>query len=248
MADDLDIPMPVTQSYRVPRRRGMDPGTKRLVLIAGGLGGVLLSTMGLWAVWNHPSYHPVPVIEPDHHPIRVKPENPGGLQVAGQNEEVLSGDAGTKDDKLAPPPETPALDVLKQQEPANTEKPAAPAPEAASPAPPAASASVLEPPHPAPPPPVPAAPRPAPANPTGHRAFVQLAAVSSEQAARAEWQRLLKKMPDLLAGHQPILLKADKGGQAMWRLRTSGFTDPAQATDFCKRVRAKGLACAVAAS
>jgi hypothetical protein len=75
---------------------------------------------------------------------------------------------------------------------------------------------------------------------------VQLAALGSEEAARIEWQRLAKRMPDLFNGHRPDFSKTEHDGRAFWRLRTGGFTDTAQATIFCERVRAKGAGCSVA--
>ncbi len=136
----------------------------------------------------------VPVVQADSRPLRVKPENPGGLQVAGANEDILSGGAEAKVGKLAPPPETP--------EPQEMLTPPAPPPVAAAPAQVATPAPVLSPaPAPvaavvaAPPKPVVAkpaatvdkrpvaAPAPAPA-PAVTNTFVQLAAVRSEEAAR----------------------------------------------------------------
>ncbi len=76
--------------------------------------------------------------------------------------------------------------------------------------------------------------------------MVQLAALSSEQAARDEWQRMTKRMPDLLGGRQPTYSRVEHDGHTFWRLRTAGFSDLAQAKAFCERVRAKGTGCAVA--
>ncbi len=88
MSDDLSIPSP---TYRIPRhRRGMDPVTRRLALMAGGLGAALLVVVAGPSLIGHRSTS-VPVVQADKRPIRVKPENPGGLQVAGANEDILSG-------------------------------------------------------------------------------------------------------------------------------------------------------------
>ena len=233
----------------------MDQGTKRLAIIAGGLGGALLLIVGVWTASGHHG-GAVPVIEADARPMRVKPENPGGLQVAGANDEILSGDAGPQADKLLPPPEVPAPQALKDQKPVpqttEEQKPAV-----ASAALPPVQPVSLSPERPVPAPtaavvpdrkPTAAAPehKQAAATPAGKSTQVQLAAFTNEQAALTEWQRLSKRMPDILNGRQPAVLKAERDGHAIWRLRTGGFTDTAQATAFCERVRAKGAGCSIA--
>jgi cell division septation protein DedD len=82
--------------------------------------------------------------------------------------------------------------------------------------------------------------------PAGKGALVQLAAVRSEADAKSEWDRLSKRMPDLLAQRHPAISKTDHDGQTLWRVRTGGFADVTQAKDFCDRVRAKGTGCTVA--
>ncbi|HEY3847895.1 MAG TPA: SPOR domain-containing protein, partial [Acetobacteraceae bacterium] len=104
MSDDISIPRP---TYRVPRRSGgMDPATLRLALIAAGIGGTLLVAIAGWTMLSHRG-HGVPVVQADSSPLRVKPVNPGGLQVAGAGNEIFSGGSDTDVEKLAPPPETP---------------------------------------------------------------------------------------------------------------------------------------------
>jgi hypothetical protein len=262
VSDDLSIPSP---TYRAARRpRGMDPATQRLVLIAGGLGGVLLLVVGGWSMMGHRSTS-VPVVQADSRPVRVKPENPGGMQIAGSNEDIFSGGNGTNDGKLAPPPEAPAPQALRAPPPPPAVV-AAPAPVAAAvPAAPKPVAAAI----PAPAKPV-AVVIPAPAKPTVEKpvatpdkraavaaapernapvakgALVQFAAVSSQEAAKTEWQRLEKRMPDLLGHRQPAISKIDHDGHILWRVRTGGFSDVAHATAFCERVRAKGAGCSVA--
>ena len=115
MSDDLSIPSP---TYRIPRhRRGMEPATRRRALIAGGLGATLLAVVGGWEFVGHGSTA-VPVVQADGRPIRVKPENPGGMQVSGAEQDILSGGTESKDGKLAPPPETPAPQALRSPPPA----------------------------------------------------------------------------------------------------------------------------------
>lgn len=261
MSDDISIPSP---TYRVPRHAGgMDPATRKLALIAAGIGGTLLVVVGGWSMLSHHS-HGVPVVQADSGPLRVKPVNPGGLQVAGAANEIFSGGSDTDVEKLAPPPETP--------DPQGLHAPPTPAPaamaQAATPEP-AAPALVANAPHTpepvtAPPPRTAASDVAAPrsmaaaalparpaATPAEHAAVgkgpsVQLAALSSEQAARAEWDRMVKRWPDLFGGRQPAFSKIEHGGQVFWRVRTSGFDGVTQATVFCERLRAKGGGCSVA--
>ncbi len=81
---------------------------------------------------------------------------------------------------------------------------------------------------------------------TGKSPAIQLAALTSEAAAKAEWQILQKRMPALLKGRTPAISKTERDGKTFWRVRTGGFTDTAQAKAFCENVRAKGGACSVA--
>ena len=243
MTHDLHIPAvgraaPIRSSYQA-RRPGMGRGTKILLSAAAGLGGLLLTGLGGWALsGRHAAV--IPVIEADSRPVRVRPENAGGLQVAGATGQA-AGVPGSRVQSLAPPAEVPAAQALRAQMPP---QPAVPPPAPALPGPAlpviaspmAAAPSVAA---------APAAPiRQAPVTAT----LVQLAAVNSEEAAQSEWQRLTRRMPDLLGDHRPVVQRADRDGRAVWRVRTGGFTDIAEATAFCARVRAKGATCSITGS
>jgi hypothetical protein len=77
---------------------------------------------------------------------------------------------------------------------------------------------------------------------------VQLSETKSEAQAQIVWERLAKRMPELFGPHRALFLKTNEPGAAPWRLRTSGFADPAQAKAFCDKVKAKGGQCAVVES
>lgn len=269
MRDELNIPLGPIPSYRLDRRQGMDTNTKHLVIAACAIGSALVLMVGVYSATGH-RHTGIPVVEADSRPLRVKPVDPGGLEIADPDASILSGAAEGKSAVMAPPPEVPALQALKAQEmrPAPAATPAiasagappvqqasltpgvsaapkpmhavapvpAPKPSAAAPLPkpPSAAASA-----------VPATP-PAAGAASGH-ALVQLAALPTQEAAQAEWQRLAKKMPDLLGGHQPAVVKAEREGHAFFRLRTGGFADLEHARDFCEKVKAKGGGCSVAA-
>ena len=75
--------------------------------------------------------------------------------------------------------------------------------------------------------------------------LVQLSPAKSEASARAEWDKLARKLPELFGQHRALFLKTNETGSAPWRLRTNGFADPAQAKTFCDKVKAKGGQCTV---
>jgi len=247
----------------------MDPATRRLVLFAGGLGAVLVVLISASAIIAHRG-NEVPVVAADNRPIRVKPDNPGGMKIDGAENDVFSGGTDTADASLAPPPEKPDAKALRTeaapppivQAPAATDMtPPSPTtksvaavngPSSARPGVVASAPAVI------PAPLAPAIPAPvAPARPqigavephppaSGHAAMVQLAALSSENAAHEEWQQLSKRMPDLFNQRRPVFSRTQRDGHIFWRVRTAGFADVAQARSFCGRVRAKGGGCSVA--
>ena len=238
-------------TWRVPDRarrgRGMDPATRKLALLAAGVGGAVVLSVGLWSMMGHRNAV-VPVIQADSRPVRVKPENPGGLQIIGSIDEIGDGGSGTS--KMSAGPEVPQPKMLREQQEdaaplARPIKLAVPAPSGAD----TLSDQSDAPAHP----PISGMPdksgaaapvAPKTAVPKGTQ--VQLAALGSEDAARAEWAHLSKRFPDLLGGRQPSFSKTERDGKVFWRLRTGGFTDTAQATGFCERARAKGATCSIA--
>jgi hypothetical protein len=272
VSDDITIPRP---TYRVPRHTyGLDPATRKLALIAAGIGGGLLVVLGGWSMLGH-HHGGVPVVQADSSPLKVKPANPGGLQVAGAGNEIFSGGSDTDVHHLAPPPETPDPQGLRapppKPEPALEAHAGAPiiasqppavvqAPPAAGAVKPMVAAAVLS-----------GRPATGPAaaehggaaadhgpaavehgtaaidhGVAGKNVVVQLAALSSEPAAKAEWVRMVKRWPELFGGHQPAISKTERAGQVFWRVRTGGFDGLPQASQFCERLRAKGGGCSVA--
>jgi hypothetical protein len=251
-------------------RPGMDPDVRRMALFAGGIGSLLAVLIGISTLTGRHSGE-VPVIAPDARPIRVKPADPGGLKINTAANDVFSGGSDTSNARLAAPAETPDTAGLRTA----AAEPSAPAAEATAPSaaqpaariPPAPAPATTQPtakPAPAPstlaagahavakvaPIPVPApkpapAPTPTPAPATGRSVAVQLAALSTEQGARTEWQALAKRMPDLLGSRQPTFSRTEHEGRTFWRVRTSGFADVAEARSFCEKVQAKRGGCSV---
>ncbi len=253
MADQFNVP---TESWRPRRRESMiGPQVRRMALLAAAVVAVVGLGYAGYAMFGH-GQRAVPVIEADQRPLRVRPDNPGGMQVVGADE--LVGPGGTE--AMAPPPEAPAPQALRAKIKAEllaaslppapvTPAPVVPAPQLVTVTPPEPPASIAPEPRAAiAKPPVaakapPAAPSPA-ASSSGTQ--VQLGALESEQAAHTEWLRLSHRMPELLAARQPAVLHAERDGHAIYRLRTGGFADPAAATAFCAQVRSKGVGCSIA--
>ena len=270
MSDDLTIPNSGYRGSRAGRygtgpsrgRPGMDPDTRRLMMFAGGLGGLLVILVAASALVGRHS-NDIPVVMADSRPIREKPLKAGGMKIEGAENDVFSGLSDAADAKLAPAAENPDTKAFRAVEappaapadiapaplavvaklppplPAQVSQPAQAAKQAviAKPAPMAKPAQLAKPDAPA------AETHPAQ---SGHVAMVQLAALTSEEAAHTEWQLLSKRMPDLLHGRQPNYSRTERDGHTFWRVRTSGFADVAQARTFCEHVRAKAGACSVA--
>jgi cell division septation protein DedD len=74
---------------------------------------------------------------------------------------------------------------------------------------------------------------------------VQLGAVRSQADARAEWQRLQRRLGELVQGREPVFSSAQVSSGTMWRIRVGGFADAAAGRAFCEQVREKRGGCIV---
>ena len=229
---------------RPPGRARVLPNVpRRLVIIAIGLtGSVLLAATIIWGI-SRMGPRSVPLIEADGRPFRVRPDTmPPPLATPALPERG----ARPEQARLAPAPEAPRTEALRREmapPPAPTPaEPAAP-PAVARAAPPAASPRSATPAAATPAAATPAVAPPRVATPAAGRALVQLSAAVSEDAAKAEWERLRRRVPEL-AAHQPRITRFEREGQAaLWRLRVGGLADPAAARALCEQVRARGGAC-----
>ena len=132
-------------------RRDEDTRPRRLLRIAVALAVMGVFAGGLWFAYKAGMHHSggaadsadIPLIRADTRPIKVKPDNPGGMQIPDRDM-LIYGQQRPQIEHLLPPPEAPMA------------RPAPPPPPAPAPAPPqtqAASAVATTP---------PAAPSPAP--------------------------------------------------------------------------------------
>lgn len=242
--------------FSVPswRARPDSPGTSsRMLAIAGGMLGVaaLAGVVG----WSMSGSGPrtVPVIEPDSRPMKIRPEVPGGLVVPNQDQLVLEPLAMRRaaernartNAQLDQGPEAPALDLLHEQVAPRLPPPVAAAPDLPDPVEAAPAEPAFTPPAAGTLRPVAAPPESAVAVPAAPRGteMVQLGALSTEAAARTEWERLQRRVPEL-AGLQPRVIRLDRPGQStLYRLRAVGLPDAAAARALCEAVRSRSGQC-----
>jgi cell division septation protein DedD len=77
---------------------------------------------------------------------------------------------------------------------------------------------------------------------------VQLSALRSEDAAQSAWKSLQNTAPDLYAGAELDIQRADLGAKGVfYRLRIGSFADRDAAKGFCADVKATGKDCMVVA-
>jgi sporulation related protein len=249
----------VVPSWRPSQEKAVISG--RMLAVAGGLLGlVALGAAATWGI-SRMGPRPVPVIEADPRPLKIRPDSPGGMVVPNQDQLVLEGASQrraaersrTTVAQLDSGPETPALDLLRQHvAPLAVAAPSSPPPTAAT----ASTPSSLGGSAPTLPPPVPIAVTATVAAPAvgaaalpgpvaGGRSHAQFGALNSEEAARAEWDRLLRRVPELSA-FQPRITRLEREGQpTLWRLRAAGLPDAAAAKALCDAVRARGVTACV---
>jgi hypothetical protein len=121
---------------------------------------------------------PPELIKADPRPYKVKPPNPGGLDVAGESQTAFETSAGEDRDSQ--------LDLNAVPE-APVEKPAPPPPK-----PPAEAAK-------------PAAPEPAPAPTGGSGSVIQLGAFANQAQAERAWSALSARFPSIAAMSKMIV-------------------------------------------
>jgi hypothetical protein len=153
-------------------------------------------------------------------PYKIKPQDPGGLDVAGDSETAYSTSAGEDPDS--------SLDVRKLPQ----EMEPLPAPPAEGTAPPKKI------------PPnetkVPANDEPAPAGPSGPT--IQLGAYASTIKADTAWNLLSGRFPEVAALKKSVVTATVKG-KPFYRLRAVGSSEQTKAA--CAALRAAGESCLV---
>lgn len=77
--------------------------------------GILACGAAYWAFRGHDSTS-IPIVTADARPIRVRPVDPGGMNVNQTGNFVFSGDPDDSQARLAPPAEAPNTKALRASE------------------------------------------------------------------------------------------------------------------------------------
>lgn len=73
--------------------------------------------------------------------------------------------------------------------------------------------------------------------------LVQLGAYPTAEVAVAEWTRISAQFSDYMGDKERVIQEASSGGSTFYRLRASGFAEPAAARRFCEALKAGNAEC-----
>jgi len=223
-ASDSDLPwLQEVEDEDAPRgisARRMLAGLLIVLVVAAAIAGTFF-----WLGQRETSVPGAPaLIRAPEGPYKVKPQDPGGLDVTGESETAFETSAGEDvDSRLAVgddqvpgvQPGVPAEGEPKRLPPNETKEPA----------------PAVEP-----------APKPAPAGAPG--SVIQLGAYKNSAQAERAWTALSARF-GALAGMTKMIVPYSAGGASGYRLRAAAAS-PAEANEACKTLLAAGESCFVA--
>lgn len=234
---------------------------RRLPMIFLTVVAMALFAGGLWFAYVQGTRHPaasapggsVPLIRADDGPTKVKPAEPGGMNIPDQNVSLYNAKPGGGPvEKLLPaaeqPMARPAAPTASATAPAG-----APTAPAVTPAPPTApklgQSAMKAPAKVAPKPAAAAAVKPASLAAAGKGGPVQLqlGSLRSPEAAREDWARLKRENPDLLGKLTAVAVRTDLGDKGIYyRVLAGSFGDAAAAEKLCSELKRRNHGCILA--
>ena len=199
--------------------RGVSGKKMLAALTIVGIAALIVAATFFWLGRREAQVAGAPeLIKAETTPYKTRPDDPGGLDVAGESETAYSTSAGEDPDA--------ALDMAKLPEGVE-----APAPE-----PVVAEAPKKAPPKEA------KAPAPAAAAPVAGGPTIQLGAYASTIKAETAWSMLSARFPEVAALSKSVVT-ATVGGKAIHRLRAVGSSEQTRAA--CAAMKAAGESCLV---
>lgn len=199
--------------------RGVSAKKMLFALLLVGLAAAIIAGTFFWiGRRDMPVVGAPELIRADPSPYKVKPDDPGGLDVAGESQTAFETSAGEDPDS--------ALDLKKLPQGID-----APPPE---PVPGAATAT--EPKKIVPPKPV----EPAPAATVGAGPTIQLGAYASTIKADTAWGMLSSRFPEVASLGKSVV-GATVNGKSVYRLRAVGSAEQTRAA--CAALKAAGESC-----
>lgn len=238
--------------------------------------GLIILAIAAALCWNFYSSYmsggkngEVPLLKADNAPLREKPTNAGGMEVADMDKLVYGrvGDADSGEgnyeqvlptaEKPSAPP-APLMDSVKVKAenvpaPAPATTTATAAVPAVTPAPEVSRAKTMPAPKPVATVSKAKAPLAAPASSSASSASaagafrVQLVALKDKDAALKAWADALKKHKALLSPYDYEIIEVAVAGKGtLYRLRIKSFPSRAAANQLCSQLKAAGQSCVVA--
>ena len=233
-----------------PRRPRRVLATVLALLIMGLFSG------GLWFAYVQGKHHAgsdaasgdVPLIRADERPTKVKPEQPGGMEIPDRDKLIYNPTRKVVEHLLAPaekPMPRPAPSP-SQTDAARSSTGAMP-PASSTPENPPAVTQMAQPQQQAAASSSKAAQAPSsPSKPAGGTRL-QLGSLRSENAARQEWERIKRKNSDLLGSLSATPVRADLGDKGIYyRIQAGPIADPAAAERICGELKQRSIGCILA--
>jgi cell division septation protein DedD len=239
-----------TEFYSRPGERQSRSRFGRAAMGLAFLAAIGLFASGLWFAYTLGTRHTmvsssgedVPLIRADERPTKVKPQNPGGMEIPDRDKLIYTQKRAAVEHLLPPPekpiprPAPPSSAAQSEASPPTASAPALPTPAAT--APPKPQQMAAKPPGNAPPPAAESQQAKAGA------ARIQLGSVRSEEAARQEWDRLKRTNADLLGSLSAAPVRADLGDKGVfYRIVTGPIAD---ADRVCRELNHRNVGCILA--
>ena len=231
-------------------------GPRRVLATVLALLIMALFTGGLWFAYVQEKRHTgsdaasgdVPLIRADERPTKVKPEQPGGMEIPDRDKLIYNPPRKVVEHLLAPA-EKPMPRPAPSSSPTDAARSSTGAMPAASSTPenrPAVT-QTAQPQQQAATSPSKAAQAPSSPSKPAAGTRLQLGSLRSEDAARQEWERIKRKNSDLLGSLSATPVRAELGDKGVYyRIQAGPIADLAAAERICGELKQRNIGCILA--